>query len=102
MTLDFRPIFGGSFLFAIKSLFCYTLSIMVIRMRHTSGHTRNRRSHHALKGTTVTTCTNCGAKRLPHTVCVACGYYRGRKVIDTIKKVEKKQAKRKVKESKTK
>lgn len=73
---------------------------MVIRMRHTSGHTRNRRSHHAIKAVNLSTCAHCGAKRLPHTACGKCGTYRGRKVTDMVKKVEKKQTKAKARVSK--
>lgn len=68
---------------------------MVIRMRHTRAHTANRRSHHALSGAAISDCSHCGAKRAPHTVCVACGYYRGRQVLNIVKKVEKKQSRRK-------
>ncbi len=68
---------------------------MVIRMRHTRSHTGNRRSHHALKSTNFTACSNCEKPRQMHTVCSHCGFYRGRKVIDVVKKVEKKQAKKK-------
>ncbi len=68
---------------------------MVIRMRHTRAHTGNRRSHHALKGKVFTTCTNCQAPKETHIVCNHCGFYRGRKVLDVVKKVEKKQAKSK-------
>ena len=68
---------------------------MVIRMRHTRAHTGNRRSHHALKSAAFSKCSHCGTLRPPHTVCVACGYYRGRKVLDVVKKVEKKQARAK-------
>jgi len=67
---------------------------MVIRMRHTRSHTGNRRSHHALKAEVFTSCSNCGGKKQTHTLCKNCGYYRGRKVIDVVKKVEKKQAKK--------
>ncbi len=67
---------------------------MVIRMRHTRAHTGNRRSHHALKSAAFSKCSHCEALRPPHTVCASCGYYRGRKVLDMVKKVEKKQAKR--------
>ncbi len=63
---------------------------MVVRMRHTRAHTGNRRSHHALSGAAFSACSHCGATRAPHTVCTACGYYRGRKVIDQVKKAEKK------------
>lgn len=62
---------------------------MVVHMRHTSGHTRNRRSHHALKGARFETCKDCGAKHLMHRVCSTCGKYRGRVVVDVLKKTVK-------------
>jgi len=68
---------------------------MVIRMRHTRAHTGNRRSHHALKGAAFSKCSHCEAMRVPHTVCMSCGYYRGRKVIDQVKGAEKKLARAK-------
>lgn len=37
-----------------------------------------RRSHHALKPTGRSTCPGCGEIRLPHTVCKACGFYKGK------------------------
>lgn len=55
---------------------------MVIRMRHTRAHTRNRRSHHALKETTLVACAHCKAITRPHHMCLACGYYKGRQVLD--------------------
>ncbi len=70
---------------------------MVVRMRHTRAHTANRRSHHALKAASFSVCSNCKAKVVPHTVCKACGFYKGRNVIDLVKKVEKKQKKAKAK-----
>lgn len=70
---------------------------MVIRMRHTRSHTGNRRSHHALKASVFTTCSNCEKRKETHIVCKHCGFYRGRKVLDVVKKVEKKQAKKKSK-----
>ncbi len=74
------------------------VSHMVVRMRHTRSHTANRRSHHALVGATISNCANCGAARLRHTVCMECGFYRGKKVIDMVAKMEKKNKKRKEKE----
>lgn len=70
---------------------------MVIRMRHTKSHTKNRRSHHALSSTSFSECANCSALKRRHTVCSACGFYRGKKVLDLVKKVEKKQKKAKAK-----
>ncbi len=72
---------------------------MVVRMRHTRSHTRNRRSHHALKGTGFFVCENCKTPKRGHTVCPVCGYYRGKKVIDMVKKTEKKQKKEKAKKA---
>jgi large subunit ribosomal protein L32 len=68
---------------------------MVIRMRHTRAHTGNRRSHHALKAKIFSSCPNCNQPKETHVVCTNCGFYRGRKVIDVVKKVEKKQTKKK-------
>ena len=71
------------------------LFFMVTRMRHTRSHTGNRRSHHALEGKRFAVCSNCEAPKETHLVCKKCGFYRGRKVLDVVKKVEKKQAKKK-------
>jgi large subunit ribosomal protein L32 len=62
---------------------------MVVRMRHTRGHTRNRRSHHALKTKTLSACPNCGAFIKGHTACATCGFYKGRQVVKA-KKVKSK------------
>ena len=51
-------------------------------MRHTRAHTANRRSHHALKAPTLATCSNCGAKHRPHHMCLECGFYKGKMVMD--------------------
>ena len=65
---------------------------MVIRMRHTRSHTANRRSHHALKAPTLATCSNCGAKHRPHHMCLECGFYKGRMVVDMKAKKEAREA----------
>ncbi len=62
---------------------------MVVRMRHTRAHTANRRSHHALKAANIVACKNCGAMKAPHHVCDACGYYRGKKVLQVKAKATK-------------
>ena len=55
---------------------------MVVRMRHTRAHTANRRSHHALKAPNLAVCKNCGASHRPHHMCLECGFYKGRQVMD--------------------
>ena len=67
---------------------------MVVRMRHTRAHTGNRRSHHALKAKVFTTCSNCKSPKETQVVCKNCGFYRGRKVVDVVKKAEKKKTKK--------
>jgi large subunit ribosomal protein L32 len=65
---------------------------MVIRMRHTRGHTANRRSHHALKAPALSACQNCGALHRPHHMCLDCGFYNGKMVVDMKAKTEARTA----------
>jgi large subunit ribosomal protein L32 len=62
---------------------------MSIRMRHTSGHTRNRRSHHALKNTNIVKDAESGNLRLPHHLDEATGMYRGKQIFTPKVKVAK-------------
>lgn len=50
-------------------------------MRHTRGHTNNRRSHHALEAVSAITDKETGALRLPHRLDEATGMYRGRQIV---------------------
>lgn len=70
---------------------------MSIRMRHTRSHTRNRRSHHALKEPRLSKCVKCGALHLRHHMCPNCGSYKGNEVIDVMSKILKKEEKKKEK-----
>lgn len=65
---------------------------MVIRMRHTRSHTKNRRSHHALKSPALAVCANCGAQHRPHHMCLECGFYKGRQVMDLKAKKDNREA----------
>ncbi len=67
-------------------------------MRHTKGKRNRVRSHHALKATRFTACGHCGVSVLPHIMCKNCGYYNGRKVVDVLAKLDKKERKKKEKE----
>lgn len=67
-------------------------------MRHTKGHTGNRRSHHGLKEPALSTCQDCGAKHVRHQVCMECGKYRGRQVVDVASMKEHKRLRKEAKE----
>jgi len=47
---------------------------------HTSSKVGRRRSHLALKPTTVSACSNCKYPALPHKICANCGSYKGKVV----------------------
>ncbi|MEX0933352.1 MAG: 50S ribosomal protein L32 [Candidatus Paceibacterota bacterium] len=51
-------------------------------MRHTKGHTGNRRSHHALKGPRISRDTTTNSFHLRHRVDMKTGIYRGKKIFD--------------------
>ena len=53
---------------------------MSIRMRHTKGHTANRRSHHALTAVKAVVDKESGNLRLPHRVDETTGMYRGKQI----------------------
>jgi len=69
-------------------------------MRHTKSHTGKRRSHHSLNKAASSVCDKCGEIKLPHQVCQNCGTYKGRPVIDVLKKLTKKEKKEKEKKLK--
>ncbi len=68
---------------------------MVNRMRHTRAHTGNRRSHHALKARILSLCPECGAPKMNHTMCLNCGKYKSRVVVDVQASLVKKEKKMK-------
>jgi large subunit ribosomal protein L32 len=65
---------------------------MVVRMRHTRSHTANRRSHHALKSPEVAVCKNCGGNHRPHHMCLNCGFYNGKMVLDLAAKKQNRES----------
>lgn len=70
-------------------------------MKHTKGKRNRVRSHHALKERHFGVCNHCGAAALPHMVCINCGYYANRQVIDVLADLDKKARKKKQKELET-
>jgi large subunit ribosomal protein L32 len=65
----------------------------VPKQRKTKGRRNQRRMHIHLSKPTLTECSQCKEKKVMHTVCDACGYYKGREVIDVFKKDKKKEEK---------
>ena len=68
---------------------------MSIRMRNTSGHAGNRRSHHALKNINIVKDRESGNLRLPHCLDEATGMYRGKQIFTPKVKAEKNKMKAK-------
>ncbi|MCB0322320.1 MAG: 50S ribosomal protein L32 [Bdellovibrionales bacterium] len=55
---------------------------MQVPKRKTSKSKRNmRRSHHALTPGRTHSCPNCGGSVKSHHVCLSCGQYRGRQLL---------------------
>ena len=70
----------------------------VPKQKHTKSKRNKRRMHIFAKAPTLSKCPKCGKPQLPHTACFNCGYYKGREVIDVLKKLNKKERKQKEKE----
>lgn len=68
--------------------------VMSVRMRHTSSHSKNRRSHHALTATSIVKDKDSGALRRPHRLDETTGTYRGILIVPERKKALKKEEKR--------
>ncbi|MDP6686278.1 MAG: 50S ribosomal protein L32 [Candidatus Omnitrophota bacterium] len=63
------------------------------KRRHSSSRQGKRRGEHKIKVPSISVCPNCKAPKLPHRVCKACGFYKGRQVVQ-IKTKEKKEDKK--------
>ncbi len=53
------------------------------KSRHSKQRTRTRRANWKLVAPNLTPCPNCSEFKLSHIACPACGYYNGRKVVET-------------------
>lgn len=74
----------------------------VPKQRHTKSHRNKRRMHLFLGKKRFSNCPKCGKPVLPHMVCLNCGYYKGREVVDVLAQLEKKERKKREKEMKAK
>lgn len=43
---------------------------------------RMRRTHYKIEANGTTKCLNCGAVIRPHRVCISCGFYKGKLVLE--------------------
>ena len=65
----------------------------VPKKRRTSSSVGRRRSHHALKQTTVNSCPQCKKAVKTHQACSFCGNYKGRESIKIKVKAKKSETK---------
>lgn len=54
----------------------------VPRKRKSKSRRGQQRSHDALVSPASSRCKNCGAAKVPHRVCGACGFYADRSVVE--------------------
>jgi large subunit ribosomal protein L32 len=52
------------------------------KRRHSKRRTSTRRAHDFLAKPGQAECPNCHAPKQPHRVCPACGFYKGRAVVE--------------------
>ena len=72
---------------------------MAVPKKRTTSSKRNmRRSHHSLTRLHLTTCTRCKQSVPTHLACPNCGTYKGREIIDVLRKLDKKERRAKEKE----
>jgi large subunit ribosomal protein L32 len=83
--------FGG----CIDVLYNSSTDMGVPRHHMAKGKQLRRRSHLALKKQVLAACANCRKAVKPHTVCKACGFYKGREVVNVLAKQLKKTEKKK-------
>lgn len=63
----------------------------VPKQRHTKERRDRKRERFAIEPVKTQTCPKCGAAKLSHKACPKCGFYKGREIVNTLKKVEKKK-----------
>ena len=52
------------------------------KRRHSKSRTSKRRAHDALQTLSLSICSQCHERIVPHRACPHCGFYRGRQVIE--------------------
>ncbi len=72
----------------------------VPKRRKTKSRRDQRRMHIYLKAPSLAPCPQCKEKKLMHKMCGDCGYYKGREVVDVLKKEKKASSLKKEKKGK--
>jgi len=62
------------------------------KRKHSAARGRKRRTHWKIKAVSLIPCPQCKQLKLPHRVCLVCGYYDGRQVIEIKVKEKKKKS----------
>lgn len=62
------------------------------KRKHSKARRDKSRTHWKLAKPTLTKCPQCGQTSIPHRVCTACGFYRGRQVLVIREKKSKGQS----------
>lgn len=60
------------------------------KQRHTKGRRDRARKQYLAQPLQLQPCVECKTPKSAHVACPNCGKYKGRKVVDVMKKVEKK------------
>lgn len=67
---------------------------MPVQRQRSTKHRRDaKRKKLKIKTVKTITCPKCGKQMLPHKACINCGFYKGREVVNTLKKAAKKKKK---------
>ena len=72
----------------------------VPKKRHTKGSRNQRRMHLFIDKPTLGTCSKCQKPVMAHMVCPACGFYKGKEVINVMAKTDRKYQRAKAQEAK--
>lgn len=62
------------------------------KRKHSAARGRKRRTHWKIKATSLIPCPRCKQPKLAHRVCLVCGYYAGRQVMEIKVKEKKKKS----------
>ncbi|MFA5005690.1 MAG: 50S ribosomal protein L32 [Candidatus Omnitrophota bacterium] len=62
------------------------------KRKHSKTRGLKRRTHWKIKKTNLAPCPQCKQPKLAHRVCLICGYYDGRQVVEIKVKEKKKKA----------